>query len=356
MAQEWYLMNTDHDTVSGFESEDFNGMAADAFAEALESAIAIDVELCNYDLSERQAIRVVMERNVQDTKLNSLSRNMLSKIGTCHAGQYIYYKNRYWLITGLVDDNGLYEKSVLSLCNYLLTWQTDDGRIAQRWASVQSASQYNNGETAARNYYLRSDQVLIMIPDDDDSISIPHGQRFIIDSRTKVYEKYFDSNVIIETSKKLITYQLTRMDNVLYNYQDSGHCQFLATQDEKHEKDGYYLIDGTGYWLCIESKPEKQNEVPATCSIECDEPVVYCGFGETIFTPIFFGADGNKVDATPQWEINCDFNDSLIIEYVENSICISTDNDKLIDNSFELSLSADGYEETSIQIMIKAFF
>ena len=355
MAQEWYLMNTDHDTVSGLESDDFDGLAEDAFQEALQTSIAIDVELCNYDLSERKPIRVVMEKNVQDTKLNSISRNMLSAIGTCKAGQYVFYKNRYWLITGLVDDNGLYEKSVLSLCNFLLTWKLDD-RIVQRWASVQSASQYNNGETGARNYTLRSDQVIIMTPDDDDSISIPHGQRFVIDSRTRVYEKSFDENTIIDTSKKLITYQLTRMDNVLYNYQDSGHSQFLATQDEQHSKDGYYLIDGKGYWLCEKPEQQENEDKSLTCKIVCDEPIIYSGFGETIFMPKFFDKDGNESNIEPQWEINCDFVDSLKVEYIENSICIATDNDKLINNSFELSLSSEGYEKTTVTVEIKAFF
>ena len=35
MAQEWYLMNTNHDTVSGFETEDFENFAKDGFEEAL---------------------------------------------------------------------------------------------------------------------------------------------------------------------------------------------------------------------------------------------------------------------------------------------------------------------------------
>lgn len=355
MAKEWYLMNTDHDTVSGLESDDFDSLAADAFQEALQTSIAVDVELCNYDLSVRVPIRVVMERNVQDTKLNSLSRNMLSAIGTCKAGQYIYYKNRYWLITGLVDDNGLYEKSVLSLCNYLLTWKLGNGRIIQRWASVQNASQYNNGETGARNYILRSDQVLVMIPDDDDSISIPHGQRFIIDSRTRVYEKSFNEDTLVDTSKKLITYQLTRMDNVIYNYQDSGHSQFLATQDEQHSNDGYYLIGGKGYWLCEEPEQTVNNDGILTCQISCEEPVIYVGFGETVFMPKFFDQEGNELNIEPHWELNCGFIDSLNVEYVENSICIATDNDKLINNSFELSLSSDGYEKSTITVEIKAF-
>ena len=45
----------------------------------------------------------------------------------------------------------------------------------------------------------------------------------------------------------------------------------------------------------------------------------------------------------------------LNIEYVENSISISVDDDELINKSFELSLCADGYEKTTIIVTIKAF-
>ena len=60
-------------------------------------------------------------------------------------------------------------------------------------------------------------------------------------------------------------------------------------------------------------------------------------------------------NVTPQWNINCEFVDSLDIEYVENSICISVNNRKPINKSFELSLCADGYDEAKIVVQIKAF-
>ena len=358
MAQEWYLMNTDHDTVSGFESDDFNDLAADAFSEALDSSLGIDVEICNYDLTQREQQKVIMEGSVQDTKLNSMQRRMLAPIGTCEAGQYVYYKERYWLIVGLVDDNGMYEKAVLVLCNYLLTWKNSNGDIIQRWINASSASQYNNGETSDRFMFVRSDQLMVILPCDDESLLIPHKQRFIIDSRCKVYEKNFPENTTVDTSKQLLTYELTRMDNVIYNYQNCGHSEFMAYQDEQHEKDGYYVIDGKGYWLCDEPDTEEENtneEVQNPfCSIECDEPVVYVGLEPAIFTA-HWSYSGDSTEPIPLWEINCDFIDSLNVEYVDNSICISVNNKKLINKSFELSLRASGYNETTITIQIKAF-
>lgn len=354
MSQEWYLMNTNYDTVSGFESDNFNNFAVDAFNESLKSALGTYVEICNFDLSKRRKTRVIIQGNVQDTKLKSMQRMMLASIGTCEAGQYVYYKNRYWLIIGLVDDNGMYEKAVLVLCNYLLTWENSNGDIVQRWVNVSSASQYNNGETSNKYYFVRSDQLMILTPDDDECLLIRHGQRFIIDRRCKVYEKNFSKDVTIDTSKQLITYELTRIDNVLYDYQDSGHSEFMAYQDEQHETDGYYVVGDKGYWLCDPPNISNKREV-LSCSIECEEPRIYSGLEPTVFYANFYDADGKSITISPQWEINCDFKDSLNIEYVENSIGISVDNKKLINKSFELSVCADGYEKATILVTINAF-
>lgn len=356
MAQDWYLMNTRHDTVSGFESDDFNNFAQDAFAEALESALGVCVEICNHDLTQRAKRRVIMEGNMQDTKLNSLKRMMLAPVGTCKSGQYVYYKKRYWLIVGLVDDNGICEKAVLALCNYLLTWKNEDGRIIQRWASAESASQYNNGELNDKYLYIRNDQLMVIMTRDDDSLLLPHRQRFIIDARCKVYEKNFPANTAVDTSKRVITFALTRTDNVAYDYQDSGYMEFLATQDEQHDADGYYVINGKGYWLCEE--PDAEGEItPApgqnpACSIECEEPVVYNGLEPAVFTARFSDSEN---EVTPIWTITSDFASSLDVEYIGDSICISADDRKLIDKSFELSLGASGYDTVSITVQIKAF-
>lgn len=353
MAQEWYLMNTNHDIVSGFESDDFDNFAQEAFEEALYSSLGINVEICSCDLSQRKHQRVIVEGNVQDTKLNSLTRRMLAPIGTCEAGQYVYYKNRYWLIVGLVDDNGLYEKAVMVLCNYLLTWKNSSGNIIQRWVSASSASQYNNGETSNQFMFVRSDQLIVLTPCDDECLLIPHRQRFIIDMRCKIYEKGFSPGTTRDTSNPLITYELTRIDNVIYNYQNSGHSEFMAYQDEQHENDGYYVIDGKGYWLC--DVPNENKIHVLSCNIECEEPLIYVGLEPTFFMSKFYDINGNEIDIEPQWEIQCDFMDSLNVEYIGKSISISVDNNKLINKSFELSLYANDYEKTTITVQIRAF-
>lgn len=354
MAQEWYLLKSPHDQLSGFEDEAFDDFAQEGFLEALDSSIATDVELCNYDLSECREIRAIIQKNVQDTHLKTLNRELLVPIGTCKAGMYVKYKNRYWLIIGLVDDNKMYEKAIMILCNYLLTWINRNNKIVQRWCNITSASQYNNGETSNHFYHVRSDQLLILTPDDDECLLLNTGDRFIIDKRCKVYEKTFDKNIESDTSNPVIVYELTRSDSVLYDYQDSGHYEFMAYQGEKHDDDGYYVVDNKGYWLC--QKPNINKMSVLSSEIIYDSDVIYNGLEPGIFIAKFYDENNNPVtNITPIWNIVCDFVNQLEIKNVDDSIYISANNKKLVNKSFELSLSAEGYEAVTITVIIRAF-
>lgn len=357
MSTEWYLLKPPYSQISGFEDEVMD-FAKDAFIEALDSPMAINVEYCNADLSIRLPIQAIIQNRVQDTKLNAFTRHLLVPVGTCKAGFYIYYKNRYWLIVGLVDDNGMYEKAVLTLCNWKMTWRNNDGKIIERWANIQSASQYNNGQTSNRFYILRTDQLLICMPDDDECLMLDGGQRFIIDKRIEVYEKGIADDVTTATSYKVITYQITRNDSVLYNYVDSGHYEILVTQDEQHDGDGFYRIGDKGYWLCLETEHSGIIENPddsgddevVSMKIVYDDDKIYSGLGASEFTAMFYDSDGNVIDGNAEWTINCDFVDKLQVDYINNTICIAVDDLSLLNKSFELFLNND--ENTKLTITI----
>ena len=137
MAKEWYLLSTPNDQVSGYESEAFEDFATEGFLESLSSSLADDIEICNYDLSECKKSRAIILNKTQDTKLKSLTRNILLPIGSCVAGNYIKYDDRYWIVVGFVDNNKIYEKAIVVLCNYLLSWVNHEGKIIQRWIFLQ---------------------------------------------------------------------------------------------------------------------------------------------------------------------------------------------------------------------------
>ena len=348
--QEWYLMKSPTLT-SGDESELLRQYSEDALSELLNSDVADDVEVYDKDLTFIKSTRALIIDKMQETKLKSLRRQVALQIGTCKAGQYIKYKGRFWLIVGLVDNDFIHEKGVMVLCNYLLTWINYKGEIIQRWANITSASQYNSGETGQQFYNVQSDQLMVILPDDDECLLFEKGVRFIIDKRCKAYERNFPEGIVSDTSKDVNVYNLTRLDAVLYDYQDSGHMQFIAYQDEQRlPTDGYYVVDGKGYWLC--KKPPHMNSTALSCEIVADLDCVYCGIEETVFTAKFYDENGGAATATPTWEIDCNFKDDLIVGYTENSILIYTDKKKLIGKSFGLTLSADGYKSVSMDVKI----
>ena len=352
MAKEWYLLSTPNDQVSGYESEAFEDFATEGFLESLSSSLADDIEICNYDLSECKKSRAIILNRTQDTKLKSFTRNILLPIGSCVAGNYIKYDDRYWIVVGFVDNNKIYEKAIVVLCNYLLSWVNHEGKIIQRWVSVSSAAQYNNGESGMKYYFVRSDQLLIVTPDDEECLLLSTGQRFIIDRRCRVYENKFDESVTVDTSNPVMTYEVTRLDTVLYSYQDSGHSEFMCTQDEQHQTDGYYVVDGKGYWLCDAPQTNTETKI-AYSSIEYDEEL-YAGLNTVTYSAKFYDISGNLVDATPIWNIESNFEQYLTIEYIGNSVAISASG-KTANKSFTISLDGEGYETVTKTITIHSF-
>ena len=356
MAVEWYLLKSPYDQLSGYESEALNDFGAEGFLEALDSDVALDVELYNYDLSECTKLRAIFNNRLTDTKLKTLVRHLLVPVGTCHAGMYAKVKGRFWIITGIVDDNGIYEKAILQICNYHLAWLDADGKPHKRWANIISASQYNNGEHENENYTLRSDQLLITIPDDDISLMIRQNMRFVIDRRCKVYEKQIKEDTVKDTSFSLITYDVTRVDSVLYDYQNSGLFEFMVTQDEQHDSDGYYVIDGAGYWLCYEPEDSEEEIKPNVCAIISDGDIVYYDLEPSVFVAKFYDQDGNEVSGvTATWELNGDMKEYLDVTEIGNDIAIEANNRKLLGKSFTLTLSADGYEPVTTEFVVRAF-
>lgn len=355
MAQEWYLLNSPHSLVSGFEDE---ALSNEGFMEMLDSDMAYDVELWSSDMSTCTPIRALIQNRIQDTKLKTLKRFALVPIGTCVAGQYIKYKDRFWLIENLVDDNQIYEKAILTICNWLMTWINASGIIVQRWAHIDSASQYNNGETDKKFYFIRSDQLMVYLPDDPESLMLDSGKRFVIDKRCRLYEKDIDESTVKLIGKPLTIYDVTRRDSVLDDYQGSGLSGLLVTQTEQSVDDGYYVVDGKGYWLAeIPGETEQPAPIEGNpiCKIDCETDEVLIDIEPSLFMAKFYDGDGNEVAVTPVWSIDCDFASDLNIERTDNSILISTERDDLRNKDFTLTLSADGYDPASITVHIREF-
>ena len=236
--KEWYLLTPDTrpNSIGGYENDAFLDYKDDAFQEVLQTDIATTVTLYNYNLSESKEIRCIVQDNTANTQLKSLERTVLASIGTLKAGMYILFENRYWLITGYPGNNTIYEKVTMILCQQKLRWQTDDGRIIERWANFTSASKYDTGRSGNQTIILTSNNFTVWIPDDDDSASLDN-KRVFIDRDSENPSKVFE---------------ITRSDDVLYLFgkEHGGILSFIADKDELNLK-----VDRPDLCLCDYKPP-----------------------------------------------------------------------------------------------------
>lgn len=204
MPKEWYLM-TKPLFNSGFEKEEFEAYAKDGFSELLESFISSDIFVYETnDFSKQPPIKAIIQNVTADSDYNDFIRQILVPIGTIKTGYYVKYNNKFWLIKNMVDNNKIYEKSVMFHCNYILKFISDISKEVVNLVYMKNATQYNSGETPREQETIGSSKFLIYIPYNEETIKINHGKRFLIDRN-------------LETPT---AFEVTQVDAISNNYND----------------------------------------------------------------------------------------------------------------------------------------
>ena len=352
--QDWYLMtpNTRPNITGGFENDAFLDYKDDAFAESLDTDIAKSVTLYNYDLSESAEIRCIIQGNSADTQLKSMERIGLFVRGTVKAGMYIFYENRYWLITGYPSYNGIYEKAVMQLCQYKLRWQNASGKIVERYGNFTSASKYDTGEKSNSTIVLSTDNLTILLPNDDESLDLD-GKRVFIDKRevnpTKVYK-------------------ITRTDSVLYDFgeEHGGILSFIADKTELNTTTDrqdlrlcdYIEIDDNTTTPSEEdptTPPENPDEMTDLRAVISGNKNLKVGFSRT-YTATITDVDGNAVewDDTYSWNVVSDFEVGQEID--GNKIKLLVENEDCVDSLILLQVIRNNLVIAEIEITVVEAF
>jgi len=339
--KEWYLIGnkTKPNVLGGYENQSFLDYKEDAFAEALETDVATTVLLYNHDLSHFIEIRGIFEGNVADTSLKSMERCILVPIGTLQSGDYIFFEDEYWIIDGRPGNNKLYEKAVLKECQYKLKWQKSDGTIIERWSNLTSASKYDIGESGNSTIVLSSNNFTILIPHDEDGMTID-GKRVFIDS-SSVPKKVF---------------KITRDDDVLFLHgSHGGTLSLIADKTELNtNKDNQELgicdyIDPSSPLPPTPSKPDETTDL--RCVITGNTNLKN-GYRRT-YTVTFTDADGNSVDwqnVNYQWNVQSDFDVKQTIS--DNKITVSVNDENLIGGCFLVQIVVEATALSEIKVNI----
>ena len=341
--KEWYLMDSHKpNAVSGYEGDILSDFAQSNFNDVLETTFSDSVILYNYDLSESKEIHCVIQGNSADTRLNSIKRTGLFPIGTVKAGMYVYFDSAFWLITGYPSSNKSYEKATLDICQYKLKWQNSNGDIIERWGNFTSASKYDDGLQDGKTIILSSDNLNILLPNDEESLGLAYKRVFV------------DSKLLPEK-----VYVISRTDDVLYNFgEHGGIISFIADKTEfDPSKDNQEL------GIC--------DYIPPTLPEENDETTILSnavtgaisgnknlkvGFERT-YTASLVDEEGNAIKWSNEysWNIMSEFKVNSSIN--GNKITLMVENEDLIDSLLRLQVvNNDGLIITQIEITVVGIF
>ena len=323
--KEWYLTNPKPNITSGYENDALSEYAQDNFTDVLETTFSDTALLFNYSLSESKEIKCIIQGNIANTQLKSMERTILVPIGTLHSGDYVFFEDEYWIVDGRPGNNKSYEKATLKECQYKLRWQKDDGTIIERWVYLTSSSKYDVGENGNNTIILTSNNYLITIPNDEDSMTL-YGKRVFIDL-SDVPEKVF---------------KITRNDDVLFAHGSHGGTLNLIADKTEFNKE----TDNQELRLCdyIDSTPTPPSEPTTTDETE-DLSATISGttnlkIGVTRnYTATLSDKDGNAVqwdDTKYGWNVASDFDVKQTV--TENKISLTVEDEDCIDSSFILQV------------------
>lgn len=217
---------------SGNEIDEFYKYGYDGFDEFLStSPTATDIWLFknnkHFDffkpIEEIKECAILMKAQIQnkinDAPTQDSLRQIVVPIGTLNTGDYVYYNNRFWLVNEMVDNNKLFETSLMVCCNYLLKWKDDyDGKIKGCWAIIEDGTKYSSGEESNwEKIKLINVRMNIEVPYNIDTAKLDNDKRLYI-SKDSVAPR---------------VYKITKPDNISKSYGEvDGTIQYVASSTE----------------------------------------------------------------------------------------------------------------------------
>ena len=337
VIKEWYLItpNTRPNVTSGFGNDAFVDYKDDAFAEVLDTDIADDLILYNYDLSKSVELRGVIQGNIADTQLKSMERTVLVPIGTLHSGDYIFFEDEFWIVDGRPGNNKTYEKATLKECQYKLIWQKNDGTVIERWANFASASKYDVGETNDKTIILTSNNLTIIMPNDKDSMTID-GKRVFIDT-SDIPEKVF---------------KITRNDDVLFAHgSHGGTLNLIADKTELNLETDRQDLRLCDYIDPTNTPPQNPDETTDLMAVISGNSNLRVGIQRN-YTVTITDIDGNVVqwNDSYSWNVVSDFEVGQEVD--DNTIKLLVDNEDYVSSLILLQIIKDGQTLTELEVMV----
>jgi hypothetical protein len=290
MSNDWYLMTTPSQ-VSGFENDYFADYATSSFNELLATFVGEDIILYNSDLSIQTAIKGIMQSKYQKQS----EMQILLPLNSCEIGMYIKHKGLYWLIIDFVNNNKMYQKAIIQLCNYTLKFQSPSGTILSYPCIDESSNTVGIDET--------------------DTINTLNGVKrikcpFCLDTdRIKVDDRFF-----VDKSNRAV-YKVSNVNNTEFNYGDKGLVVLTMKADEIQADDRADLGICDYFINPIPPTPTGSYSV-ITCSNPSNELTIGSSVYRTL-TATFYNSGVINTSIVPIWsfEFPSGFNSCFSVVY-----------------------------------------
>lgn len=162
------------------------------------------------------------------------------------AGDYVEWADAMWLMVSCDWDKEVYTYGKMQQCNYVLKWQNANADVIERWSVVLSASKYNNGEKYNNVIVVGSNQLMVYLPIDEETLKLRSDKRLMVDFNTELPK----------------CYDITRVDTVTMGYDgtaepryDGKGCILLVLTETEINPD----VDRIDLMLCDYVNP---NDIP----------------------------------------------------------------------------------------------
>ena len=256
-------------------------------------------------------------------------------------GDIIYdiKESEYLICTESFNIDDIHFKGKFTLCNWMLKWQNKYGRILEYPCYDMNATQYNSGEQSNKVFTIDSNQHILTLPSDENTVELCSPQRFYLDKAT------------VNPS----TFIITQNDTTSYNYGKKGLVKLTVFAHPNNIETDRPDLGICDYIDMSIGSPSAGTTIKEYCCrasksvIEYDTSIIKSGGDSQVFIGKFYDDKGNEIsDIVPHWTVVCDFSDKLLVEEFDNCLSIGIDDDSYIDEEFKIICSSNNDESNII--------
>lgn len=249
-------------------------------------------------------------------------------------GDYIDYVGSKWIVHDADSDMEMYIDGIMYQCNYLLRWQDETGAIIERWTHISNASSYNTGKDYSYPTTIGTNQLMVYLPIDDDTVKLERDKR-----------------VFCDFTKKGIRYKFARVDSVSESFGKGGLLYIIMTEDLEHHDSDNEELQICDYFTPTSVEPPIYNI--ATSSIDYVTNTIRLYDSPKRFDAVFIDNRGNNVtdDYLAEWELTADFEFDYTID--GNSVFVSCSDKKALGNELIIKIANEDMESELAVLVVK---